>query len=326
MNLYALLDLSLPGYVMEPKDLLVRGQWRHALTFRPDSSMIWPIRVEGGACESKDSLVAFISLNEFISPRTLNKYNWICIPVWVLRAGYKRGCRHGRILQLALSCAYDACAPKEEDLRVQWQCSAVMSASGKSLLGLWLYRSGEQEWSVKQGSPLHQLKKDAAAGSSAPVSHSNLSRHSSAPLEPPRLSIGPSAGQDPPRQHSPGERISIIFTLRNQVGNLARALQVFQELGINVLHLELSPLESATNQADVLVDVECDPRRLDQVVKMLNREVASVNYTSVNTQGLARAPSLSACSSFGEFSSRRTIDSLSWKAGGCKYFPPIIYP
>lgn len=32
-----------------------------------------------------------------------------------------------------------------------------MSASGKSLLGLWLYRSGEQEWAIKQGSPLHNL-------------------------------------------------------------------------------------------------------------------------------------------------------------------------
>ncbi|KAH8305133.1 hypothetical protein KR059_009393 [Drosophila kikkawai] len=176
-----------------------------------------------------------------------------------------------------------------------------MSASGKSLLGLWLYRSGESEWAVKQGSPLHQLKRDTAStasgssGSAPP--HLTLSRHSSAPPEPPRLAIG-GVGQDPPRQHSPGERISIIFTLRNQVGNLARALQVFQELGINVLHLELSPLEMTTNQADVLVDVECDPRRLDQVVKMLNREVACVNYTSVNTQGLARAPSLSACSSF----------------------------
>ncbi|EDW92786.1 tryptophan 5-hydroxylase 1 [Drosophila yakuba] len=173
-----------------------------------------------------------------------------------------------------------------------------MSASGKSLLGLWLYRSGEQEWAVKQGSPLHQLKKDSTT--SGPSSHPSLARHSSAPPEPPRLAIGGAGigGQDNGRQHSPGERVSIIFTLRNQVGNLARALQVFQELGINVLHLELSPLEMGTNQADVLVDVECDPRRLDQVVKMLNREVASVNYTSVNTQGLARAPSLSACSSF----------------------------
>lgn len=31
-----------------------------------------------------------------------------------------------------------------------------MSGSGKGLLGLWLYRSGEQEWAVKEGSPLHK--------------------------------------------------------------------------------------------------------------------------------------------------------------------------
>lgn len=54
------------------------------------------------------------------------------------------------------------------------------------------------------------------------------------------------------QQGSPGDRVSIIFTLKNQVGNLARALQVFQELGINVLHLELSPLENATNQVLIL--------------------------------------------------------------------------
>lgn len=34
------------------------------------------------------------------------------------------------------------------------------------------------------------------------------------------------------------DRTSIIFTLKHQVGALARALQVFQELGINVLHIE----------------------------------------------------------------------------------------
>lgn len=33
-----------------------------------------------------------------------------------------------------------------------------MSGSGKSLLGLWLYRSGESEWSVKEGSPLHKKR------------------------------------------------------------------------------------------------------------------------------------------------------------------------
>ena len=37
---------------------------------------------------------------------------------------------------------------------------------------------------------------------------------------------------------SSNDRTSIVFTLKNQVGGLARALQVFQELGINVLHVE----------------------------------------------------------------------------------------
>lgn len=33
-----------------------------------------------------------------------------------------------------------------------------MSGSGKGLLGLWLYRSGDKEWAVKEGSPLHKRK------------------------------------------------------------------------------------------------------------------------------------------------------------------------
>lgn len=33
-----------------------------------------------------------------------------------------------------------------------------MSGSGKGLLGLWLYRSGESEWAVKEGSPLHKKR------------------------------------------------------------------------------------------------------------------------------------------------------------------------
>lgn len=44
----------------------------------------------------------------------------------------------------------------------------------------------------------------------------------------------------PPENQLPtNDRTSIIFTLKHQVGALARALQVFQELGINVLHIEL---------------------------------------------------------------------------------------
>lgn len=47
------------------------------------------------------------------------------------------------------------------------------------------------------------------------------------------------------------DKTSIIFTLKNQVGGLARALQVFQELGINVLHLELQNADPSVAQVKI---------------------------------------------------------------------------
>ncbi|XP_059613139.1 tryptophan 5-hydroxylase 1 [Phlebotomus argentipes] len=142
-----------------------------------------------------------------------------------------------------------------------------MSGSGKGLLGLWLYRSGEQEWAVKEGSPLHRRRdfaKKEPAGNSA----------------------------------SPGDRTCIMFTLKNQVGGLARALQVFQELGINVLHLELQNKDAVKEQADVLVDIECDSKHLDHVIRMLKREVQSVNQVNASSEEFPPPTPLSACTSF----------------------------
>lgn len=50
-----------------------------------------------------------------------------------------------------------------------------------------------------------------------------------------------------------GDKTSIIFTLNNQVGGLARALQVFQELGINVLHLELQNSNAGVDQVSISI-------------------------------------------------------------------------
>jgi prephenate dehydratase len=63
---------------------------------------------------------------------------------------------------------------------------------------------------------------------------------------------------------STSDRTSIIFTLKHQVGALARALQVFQELGINVMHIELhSEKENET--------VSHSPTFLLSVVRSKNR-------------------------------------------------------
>ncbi|XP_052861553.1 tryptophan 5-hydroxylase 1 [Anopheles cruzii] len=144
-----------------------------------------------------------------------------------------------------------------------------MSGSGKGLLGLWLYHSGDQEWAVKEGSPLHRRKEFAKT-----TDHSNGN------------------------ERSGSDRTSIIFTLKNQIGGLAGALRVFQELGINVLHVELNKSGQAGDHADVLVDIECDANRLEQVLRLLKREVQSVNYAAqVSNDGPPPTP-LSACGSF----------------------------
>lgn len=82
-----------------------------------------------------------------------------------------------------------------------------MSGSGKGLLGLWLYRNGS-DWQVKNEASHHPKLGELHAA------------HQSAP------------------QHAESERISVVLTLKNQVGGLVRVLSVFQDLGINVLHIE----------------------------------------------------------------------------------------
>lgn len=139
-----------------------------------------------------------------------------------------------------------------------------MSGSGKSLLGVWLYRRGES-WAVKEGSPLHKSR-------NLPMDESNQTNDN---------------------------KNSVIFSLKNQIGGLARALQVFQDLGINVVHIESRKSLRHGSEYDILVDIECDSKRMEQLMKMLSREVAAINLAHYEQIGnIPRAPSLSAATSF----------------------------
>ncbi|RZF47999.1 hypothetical protein LSTR_LSTR002065 [Laodelphax striatellus] len=144
-----------------------------------------------------------------------------------------------------------------------------MSGSGKSLIGLWLYRTGEQ-WALKDSVSKKQLP--AECSSSSQESHN-----------------------------------SVIFSLKNQVGGLARALQVFQDLGINVLHIESRRSGRRESEYEILVDVECDNRRMEQLMTLLRREVAAINLATFE-QGSDLPPPptpLSATASF-------DFDDIPW--------------
>ncbi|PSN54893.1 Tryptophan 5-hydroxylase 1, partial [Blattella germanica] len=111
------------------------------------------------------------------------------------------------------------------------QVLAIMSGSGKGLLGLWLYRAGE-EWALKEAPP---------------------------PPPPPSQSSARSGVFNRPTE-LPGEgkdlRNSVVFSLKNQ------------ELGVNVLHIESRPSNRRESEFEILVDVQCDNKRMEQLISV----------------------------------------------------------
>lgn len=105
------------------------------------------------------------------------------------------------------------------------------------------------------------------------------------------------------------EKYSVIFTLKNQVGGLVRALQAFQDLGINVQHIESRPSQTGDNQVDFLVDIDCEAKKLEQVGRLLKREVLTMVIGSYGDQKqdseFPPPTPLSATASFGEFWERK---------------------
>ncbi|XP_049811946.1 tryptophan 5-hydroxylase 1 [Schistocerca nitens] len=148
-----------------------------------------------------------------------------------------------------------------------------MSASGKGLLGLWLYRSAGGQWALKEGPPVT----------------ARLQRSISRDAGPNEVSV----------EGHKDSLSSVVFSLKNQVGGLARALQVFQDLGVNVIHIESRPSSRKDSEYEILVDVECDALRMEQLVAALRREVAAINLARFEQgEDLPPPTPLSASASF----------------------------
>ncbi|KAL3881745.1 hypothetical protein ACJMK2_028140 [Sinanodonta woodiana] len=73
-----------------------------------------------------------------------------------------------------------------------------------------------------------------------------------------------------------GKTTSVVFSLRNQVGCLANALRIFEQHNINVVHIESRKSKKNDSMYDIYVDLETDNIRLQELIKRLKKEVASI--------------------------------------------------
>ncbi|XP_068234296.1 tryptophan 5-hydroxylase 1 [Palaemon carinicauda] len=127
-----------------------------------------------------------------------------------------------------------------------------MSGSGKGLLGLWLYKTGE-EWMLKD------------------------------PLKP-KEQQNRNTGKSPERDNSAKEKEvylpahnSVVFSLKNQIGGLAKALKVFQDQDINVVHIESRKSRRRESEYEIMVDIECDNSRMDRLTRLLQRQMSCLS-------------------------------------------------
>ena len=67
---------------------------------------------------------------------------------------------------------------------------------------------------------------------------------------------------------------AVVFSLKNQVGGLVRALRIFQEMGVGVKHIESRKSKQRESEYEVYVDIDCeDPVIMSQLVHHLRHEV-----------------------------------------------------
>lgn len=76
-----------------------------------------------------------------------------------------------------------------------------------------------------------------------------------------------------------GQNSAIIFSLKNQVTGLVRALRVFQEFNINVRHIESRKSRRKTSQYEIYVDIDCeDKEKMNVLLHHLRHEVDCTTY------------------------------------------------
>ena len=94
----------------------------------------------------------------------------------------------------------------------------------------------------------------------------------------------------------------VVFSLKNQVGGLARALKVFQDNGVNVIHIESRKSKKRPAEYEIMLDVDCEPQLMDEIMNTLSEEVAAINLNSFEQgQKFPRTlQSLQSMSSFGK--------------------------
>ncbi|XP_055059931.2 tryptophan 5-hydroxylase 1b isoform X1 [Misgurnus anguillicaudatus] len=78
------------------------------------------------------------------------------------------------------------------------------------------------------------------------------------------------------------EHAAIVFSLKNEVGGLVKALKLFQDNQVNLLHIESRKSRRRNSELEVLVDCDSDRETLKEIVQLLRKQTSIISMESAD--------------------------------------------
>uniref|UniRef100_A0A8C6KYS4 tryptophan 5-monooxygenase n=1 Tax=Nothobranchius furzeri TaxID=105023 RepID=A0A8C6KYS4_NOTFU len=79
---------------------------------------------------------------------------------------------------------------------------------------------------------------------------------------------------------------TIIFTLKNEVGGLVRALKLFQDKHVNLVHIESRKSKRRDSDFEIFVDCDSEHEQLKELTQLLRKHTDVVEITSPHNSAL----------------------------------------
>uniref|UniRef100_A0A673KKY8 Tryptophan 5-hydroxylase 1-like n=1 Tax=Sinocyclocheilus rhinocerous TaxID=307959 RepID=A0A673KKY8_9TELE len=76
------------------------------------------------------------------------------------------------------------------------------------------------------------------------------------------------------------EHAAIVFSLKNEVGGLVKALKLFQDSQVKLLHIESRKSRRRNSELEVLVDCDSDRETLKDIVQLLRKQTSIITMDS----------------------------------------------
>ncbi|XP_021496076.1 tryptophan 5-hydroxylase 1 [Meriones unguiculatus] len=90
-------------------------------------------------------------------------------------------------------------------------------------------------------------------------------------------------GNKESKEHSSERgRVTLIFSLKNEVGGLIKALKIFQENHVNLLHIESRKSKRRSSEFEVFVDCDIDREQLTDIFPLLTSHTTVLSVDSAS--------------------------------------------